>query len=407
MAGGVNDNLAVVLTKDRPDILSRLVSALAGHHPGMSVMVVDDSSTARAARANGRVLRCASSLGAAYHLTRTAAAALGREIDDAAGRRGVLGPLVERTGPRDISGMRNLAIIASSALRPGTTFCIDDDVVPCVPGGGPPCFLDAVGSRHRGRRNAVVGGNMCGIVDDSYSGRLCTLCEMGPRALLAHERGIRSTSTAWRSGGNPLWREPAVRRPRARRVTHVSGGMMAIMVEPRRTAPFPAGYNEDWNWCLIQSLLKGTEVLAEGTPSYHSPPALRRPGVDGIVWETLGDIMSYSLRRAAAAGGRHTLRSLGRFVSRRISGGYARGEITYTIGMLGRLAAGRGAAAARAAEHVAELSAAATLLDRTDLGAFAAGWFETQARRTALLSHVLGPSGPQDVIRGVVGRQLA
>ena len=403
----MNDSLAVVLTRDRPSILSRLVSALAGHHPGMPVMVVDDSPTARTVRDNGRVLRRASSLGAVYHITRRAAAALGREIDDAAGRRGVLGPLVGRTGARDISGMRNLAIVASSALRPKTVFCIDDDVVPCIPGGGPPCFLDAVESRHRGCRNAVVGARMCGMADDSYSGRLCMLCEVGPRALLAHQRGIRSTATLWRSGGNPLWREPAVRRPRARRVPHVSGGMMAIMVEPRRTVPFPAGYNEDWNWCLIQSLLKGTVVLEAGNPAYHSPPALRRPGVGGIVWETLGDIMSYSLRRAGASGRRFTLRSLGRHVSRRICGGYARGEITRTIGMLGRMAAGRGAAAARAAEHEAELSAAAALLDRTDLGAFALGWFEAQARRTALLSLVLGPSGPQDVIKGLVGRQLA
>lgn len=373
----------------------------------MPVMVVDDSTTARAARGNGRVLRRAPSLGAAYHLTRGAAAARGQEIDDATGRKGMIGPLVGRTEPRDISGMRNLAIVASSALRPETTFCIDDDVVPCAPGSSQPCFLDAVESRHCGRQNAVVGARMCGIADDSYSGRLCLLCEMGPRALLAHERGIHSTATLWRSNRNPLWREPAVRRPRARRVPHVSGGMMAIMVEPRCTVPFPAGYNEDWNWCLIQSLLKGTGVLAEGNPSYHSPPALRRPGVGGIVWETLGDIMSYSLRRVGAAGGRFTLRSLGRRVSQRISGGYARGEITRTIGMLGRLAAGRGAAAAMAAEHAAELSAAAALLDRTDLGAFAKGWFEMQARRTALLSLVLGPSGPQDVIRGLVARHLA
>lgn len=403
----MNGSLAIVLTRDRPRILSRLVSMLAAHHPGMPVMVVDDSSTAAAVRDNGHVLRRAPSLGAAYHLTRRASAALGRKIDDAAGRRGVLDPLVARAGPRDISGMRNLAIVASSALRPGITFCIDDDVVPCAPGSGLPCFLDAVESGHRGSRNAVVGARMCGIADDSYSGRLCLLCEGGPRDLLAHEKGIRSTATLWRSGKNPLWREPAARRPRARRALHVSGGMMAIMVEPRRTVPFPAGYNEDWNWCLIQALLKGTDVLEDGRPSYHSPPALRRPGVDGIVWETLGDIMCYALRRAIATGRRFTLRSLGRHVSGRISGGYARGEITHTLGMLGRLAAGRGAAAARAAGHASELSAAAALLDRMDLGAFAKRWFEMQARRTALLSLVLGPSGPQDVIRGFVGGQMA
>ena len=403
----MNASLAIILTRDRPGILSRLVSMLADHHPGMAAMVIDDSSTAVAARDNRRILGSAAPLGAAYHITYKDAALLGRKIDDAAGRKGVLGPLVARTEPRDISGMRNLAIIASSALRPEITFCIDDDVVPCASGSALPCFLNTVESGHRCRQNAIVGNRMCGIADDSYSGRLCLLCERGPRAVLGHEGNIQSTATLWRSSRNPLWRESTVRRPRPRRVSHVSGGMMAIKIEPRRAVPFPAGYNEDWNWCLLQSMLKGTGVFTDGHPAYHSPPALGRPGTGGIVWESLGDIMHYSLRRAGMAGRRFTLQSLGGRVRKDVAGGYARGEITYTLGMLKRLAAGTGMAAARAAEHVAELSSAAALLDRMDLGAFAAEWFELQARRTALLSLILGPSGPQDVIRGFVDRRSA
>ena len=406
MAGVV----AAVLTKDRPDILARSVSMLADHHPGIAAMVIDDSAARSAVEENGRALARAASLGAAYHVTAAAAAALCREIDGATGRRGAIGPLLARTAPRDISGMRNLAVVASSALRPKTLFCIDDDVVACAPRRGLPCFLDAVLDRHQSRRNAVVGARMGGIADDSYAGRLCRLCEGGGgAALLDHERHILPPSAGWRSDGNPLWTEPAARRPRARRVPHVSGGMMAVRVGPRRIVPFPPGYNEDWNWCLLQSMLEGTEVLEDGHPAYHSPPALRRPDAAGIVWESLGDIMLYALRRAAAAGARHTLPSLRRRVSREISGGYTVGEITYTIGLLGGLAAGAEgpAAAARASEHRAELSAAASLLRGRDLRAFAAGWFDEQERRAASLALALGPGGPQDVIRGAVERLSA
>ena len=414
MAGSSSATVvAAVLTKDRPDVLARSLSMLAGHHPGIAVMVIDDSAARSAVAENGRMLARAASFGAAYHITGAAAAALCREVDGATGSRGALGPLLARDGPRDISGMRNLALVASSALRPSTVFCIDDDVVACVPRRGLPCFIDTVSDRHRGRRNAIVGARMGGIADDSYAGRLCRLCEDGGgggaaagAALLDHERHIVPPSAGWRSDGNPLWTEPAVRRPRARRARHVSGGMMAIMVEPRRAVPFPPGYNEDWNWCLLQSMLEGTEVLVDGHPAYHSPPALRRPGAAGIAWETMGDIMLYSLRRAAAAGARRTLPSLRRRVLRDIAGGYAVGEITYTIGLLGRLAAGReGAAATRASEHRAELSAAASLLRGKDLRAFAAGWFGAQERRAASLALALDPGGPQDVIRSLVGRQ--
>ena len=404
--------VVAVLTKDRPDVLARSLSMLADHHPGITVVAIDDSAAKSAVRENGRTLARTASLGTAHHITGAAASALCREMDEATGRRGALAPLLARSAPRDISGMRNLALVASSALRPSTVLCIDDDVVACVPRRGTPCFLDTVSNRHQNRRNAVVGAHMGGIVDDSYAGRLCRLCESGgggAAALLGHERHILPPSAGWRSDRNPLWTEPAVRRPRARRVRHVSGGMMAVMVDPRNAVPFPPGYNEDWNWCLLQSMLEGTEVLVDGHPAYHSPPALRRPDAAGIAWETMGDIMLYSLRRAAAstAGARLTLLSLRRLVSRDVSGGYALGEITYTIGLLDRLAAGRSRAAARASEHRAELSAGASMVRGRDLRAFAAGWFEMQERRAASLALALDPRGPQDLIRGIVGRQSA
>lgn len=407
MAGSA---VVAVLTKDRPDVLARSLSVLADHHPGIAVVVIDDSAAQSAVEKNRRAIFRAASLGAAHHITGAAVSALCREVDDATGRRGALGPLLSRPTPRDISGLRNLALVASSALRPSTIFCIDDDVVACVPRRGLPCFLDAVSSRHRNRRNAVIGARMGGIADDSYAGRLCRLCESGAgagAALLGHEGGILPPSAGWRSDRNPLWTEPAVRRPRARRVQHVSGGMMAARIGPRHAVPFPPGYNEDWNWCLLQSMLEGTEVLVDGHPAYHSPPGLHRPDAAGIAWETLGDIMLYSLRRAAAAGARRTLPSLRRRVQRDISGGYAVGEITYTIGLLDELSAGRGRAAARASEHRAELSAAASLLRGMDLRAYAAGWFGMLERRAASLALALDPGGPQDVIRGLVERHSA
>ena len=404
-------SIAAILTRDRPEILERSISMLGDHHPGITAVVIDDSPAASTVRNNKRALNRAGALGAAYHITRKAAAGLGREIDGALGRRGALDAVMARAGQRDISGLRNLAVAASHALGPSTLFLIDDDVVPCVPRRKLPCFLDTVESRHCGRQNAIIGGCMGGMVDDSYSGRLCRLCEVGGEALLDHEKHVQSSAVRWRFDNNPLWLEPVVRRPRPRRVTHVSGGMMAIRVDPHHIVPFPPGYDEDWNWCLLQSMLSGTAVLVDGHPSYHSPPALRRLGAAGIVWETLGDIMFYTLRRASATGRRFTLQSLSKYVSQNIAGGYAVGEITYTIRLLGRLAAGGGGAppplatatAARAAEHMDELSGAATLLRGEDLQAFAAEWFGMQAARAASLSPLLERAGLRGVIKGFLG----
>ena len=148
--------------------------------------------------------------------------------------------------------------------------------------------------------------------------------------------------------------------------------MMAVKVPPGRLLAFPPGYNEDWNWCLLQSIVRGTEVLLDGRPSRHLPPELRDTGTDGIVWESMGDAMFYSLRRAKKKKRRLALADLRDFVVGDISSGSIRGEITRTKNLLDGFIAG-GGEGAKLIRHRARLSRAAEALAERDMRRFAEG----------------------------------
>lgn len=377
----MGSDMAVVLTKNRPRMLARIVGAVARHHPGMPVIVLDCSAKSAAAR-NAALVKSAAGGNPAYHVTDAAVGAM-RSGLGGEGRRH-FDSLVGAAGPRDISGRRNLALVASAALGFSTILCMDDDMEACLPGARC-CLAGTVRTRYAGRSNLVVGGRMAGIVDDSYVGRLCRLCEAGRPAVLD---SLRAAPPETGAGRGPLWSDPRTVRVRARRVSHSSGGMMAVKVPPDRLLAFPPGYNEDWNWCLLQSIVRGTEVLLDGRPSRHLPPELRDTGTDGIVWESMGDAMFYSLRRAKRKKRRLALADLRDFVVGDISSGSIRGEITRTKNLLDGFIAG-GGEGAQLIRHRARLSRAAEALAERDMRRFAEEWFEAQRARTLSLSYIL------------------
>ena len=370
----------VVLTKDRTETLARVLGAVRSHHPSMPVIVMDGSAKSAAAR-NAALVGDLAGGSAIYHVTGDTV----ESVRSGTGEDGriCLDSLTGATGVRDISGQRNLALVASDALGFSTTFCMDDDMQTCLPGAGC-CLPGTVAARYARRRDLVVGGRIAGIVDDSYVGRLCRLCEAGRSAVL--DDGWRAAPRGPEPGG-PLWIDPGPARPRGRRVLHSSGGMMAIKIPRGRLLPFPPGYNEDWNWCLLQSAVRGTEMVLDGCPSYHLPPAPRSAGADGIVWESLGDAMFYSLRCAVKKKHRLTMGQLRGFVLAHISSGPIRGEITRTKNMLDRFIAEDGAA--KLVRHRDRLADAADALAGHDMREFAGAWFDAQKARTRSLSYIL------------------
>ena len=386
-------SVVVILTKNRTEMLGRAVGMITGHHPDVPIIVIDNSGK-RAAGANRRLLGDAGAGGNIYHVTLPGVRALRDMIQRASGF-----PHLEALysdALRDISGSRNLSLLLSAAMRPETVFCVDDDVVTCWQGRGP-CFLDTVES-YAGRTNLVIGGRMAGIIDDSYVGRLCRLCEAGVPASLYQGR-TASSATEWRLDGHPLWRDARTARARRRKAPYASGGLSAIKVDRCSLLPFPPGYNEDWNWCLLQSAMRGTDILIDGHPSYHSPPVLRSPGASRVVWESLGDVMFYALQRASRTGRRFTIGQLRDFVTDGDSIRCVKGQMTYTINLLDSVITGSRDGADAAAAHKRRLASAARMLAVQDMDAFTRSWFDAQEARIGSFAYMLGSSEAKHVIR--------
>lgn len=382
---------AFILTKNRPEMLGRAVDAITGHHPDLPIVVIDNSGRTPVA-ANHRILKDAETDGRICHVRRSDVRALGTEIHSISGR-----PHLDTLcggAPRDISGSRNLSLILSCALELDAAFCVDDDMVTCQVGH--PCFFDTVTSSYAKHSNVVIGGRMAGIIDDSYVGRLWSLCEMGSRAVLYD--GHMSSRTEWKQVGHPLWRDSHTARARPKIASHASGGLMAIKVPRRSLLPFPPGYNEDWNWCLLQSAMRGTAMLTDGYPSYHSPPRMRDLDATDIVWESLGDAMFYALRRASQERRRFALSQLRDFVVDNDSIWIVKGQLTRTANLLDSMAENNDEAdtALRAKQRVER---AARIFVAQDFGAFARSWFGVQEARMASLGYILETLEAKHVIR--------
>lgn len=399
---GALHRAAFILTKNRPEMLGRAVDAITGHHPDLPIVVIDNSGRTAAA-ANRRILEDAETDDRICHMRRSDVRALGAEIRSISGR-----PHLDALcggAPRDISGSRNLSLILSRALDLSTVFCVDDDMVTCRKDLGRPCFFDTVTSSHAKRSNAVIGGRMAGIMDDSYAGRLWSLCETGSRAVL-YDACMESSRTEWRQAGHPLWRDSRAARARPKRASHASGGLMAVQVPRRSLLPFPPGYNEDWNWCLLQSVMRGTAVLTDGRPSYHSPPGLRDLGAADIAWESLGDAMFYALRRASKERRRFALSQLRNFVISNDSIGIVKGQLTRTANLLDSVAESNGEAGALRARKK-RVERAARMLAAQDFGAFVRSWFGAQEARMNSLGYILETPEAKHVIRAVLDESAA
>ena len=126
-----------------------------------------------------------------------------------------------------------------------------------------------------------------GILDESYIGRFAYLINHNMNSIFEQDRGLSYSDKDWNFKENPLWIDS---KPSPEKYpTHTSAGLLGFKLNSNSVIPFPSGYNEDWNWCLLQTALHGTKINKTELIAFHSPSSFFKPKQEGILWEMIGE----------------------------------------------------------------------------------------------------------------------
>ena len=262
---------AVILTRDRSEVLERCVdTALSTLRADDALTVLDDSCEA-VSRANVAVVTDAArrSMACLSHLRSQRAH---DAVASAAGGQRALWQ--SKTAPRDIAPLRSLSLLISAAVDAHTTVLVDDDI----------CGFDLdathriVDEFDRGPGGLIVGTTISGTNEMDTITKLLDAM----RALEANDLNTALLA-------EDLFRVPPGHDDHdADGCRWASGGYMAFRLPPERLFAFPPGYNEDWLWCLLHSATEDTRVLRADQTVVHDPPSLRRPTRDDLLFELAG-----------------------------------------------------------------------------------------------------------------------
>ena len=265
---------AVVLTRDRTDVLQRCVNTgLATLGPDDALTVLDDSC-ASVAHANAGVLRATAGR-SRTQLTHLPAKQTLEAIARVSGGRGAVWQ--SKTAPRDIAPLRNVSLLLSVVVDAQTTVLIDDD----IDGFDLNATHGLLDAQERGPGGVIAGAEIAGTSEQDTLTRLSdAMCFL---------------KTAPRKNTVPveeLFQVPADRKyAGADACGWVSAGYLAFRLPPATLFAFPPGYNEDWMWCLLHEAGGDTRVLRSVQAVVHDPPCIRRSSRDDILFELGGDFV--------------------------------------------------------------------------------------------------------------------
>lgn len=265
---------AIILTRNRPDVLERCAqTALSTLGPDDLVTVLDDSS-AMISHANAAVLSQAARRASA-RLIHLRAQQVCDVVARATGERSIMWQ--SRTAPRDISVLRNVALLLSAAVSATTTVLVDDDIC---------CFdLEAthrtLGALRPVSEALVMGAEINGTTEQDTVTRLYDALRM-----------LKSNDDYSAMRTEELFRVPPGLNSRCADVCGcISAGYMAFRLPFRNLFAFPPGYNEDWLWCLLHGAGCETRLLRADQSVLHEPPVLRQSTREDILFELAGDLI--------------------------------------------------------------------------------------------------------------------
>lgn len=265
---------AVILTRNRPDVLARCVqTALSTLGPDDLVTVLDDSS-AMISHANAAALSQAARRASA-HLIHLWAQQVCDVVAQATDGRSIMWQ--SRIAPRDISVLRNVALLLSAAVGAKTTVLVDDDI----------CSFDlevthrTLGTLSPVSGAVVVGAEINGTTEQDTVTRLSDALRM-----------LKSNVDYPVMRTEELFRVPSGLKSRCADLCGcISAGYMAFRLSSRDLFAFPPGYNEDWLWCLLHGAGRDTRLLWSDQSVLHEPPVLRQSTREDILFELAGDFI--------------------------------------------------------------------------------------------------------------------
>ena len=299
----MSEVLVVVLTCNRPKTLERFIDVATKNRKNTLdefLIIIDDSDESFISQ-NSIILEKFCTQGIKiFHITKSTR----KLIDKILYMEDKEYQLVfSKPSYRDISGLRNLGLFFSIILGFKMTCFMDDDIIACSKnfGNNNFCFFDMVFSKYQMEDNFVVGASLGGIIDESYIGRMEYLIKQGKNSLLTKETDWQNNDDKLQIIKNSLWVEDPIPSEKRIKTDHASAGCFIFSLNSNSVFPFPSGYNEDWNWCLLQSALCGTKFYIEQVPVIHAPPSIVPYERKLLLWESLGELIFDSLQEAISS----------------------------------------------------------------------------------------------------------
>ena len=282
--------LIISLTHNRPKILKRCISTAIKHSKvaaNACWIIIDDSDTEEIQK-NLDVLKIFANSGLdIIHIPESKRLEI-FEIISTYTLNNDHKIIFEKSYHRDISGLRNFGLFLNFIFKSDLTFFIDDDMISCIDSGNSiMCYFDHVHKNYINSTNHIIGSTLVGILDESYIGRFTYLINHNVNSIFEQDRGLNYSDSDWYFETNPLWINSTP--PPEKSPTHTSAGLFGFKLSPNSVIPFPSGYNEDWNWCLLQTALHGTKINIAEQKAFHSPPSYFKPQQEGILWEMIGE----------------------------------------------------------------------------------------------------------------------
>ena len=265
---------AIILTRNRTEVLKRSVDTAIMKMGRFDVLTVLDDSTAGVTAENATLLAAVAPKSCAM-VTHLSSARLYETAAEET--RGSALDWHFRTAARDIAPLRNLALLLSAAVGARTTVFIDDDIRDFD--------LELTHSHLEhlatGSKGLIVGAEISG---QSEMDTLTRLHEAIQRLESGRINCRRSLDELFSIAGS-------THRTRNVSCGWVSAGYMAFSIPPTQLFAFPPGYNEDWLWCLMHVISGDVRVVRSGHAVQHAPPAVRRPTRIDVLFELAGDFI--------------------------------------------------------------------------------------------------------------------
>lgn len=269
---------AIILTKNRPATLKRCVQAALTSLKKDDLLTIIDDSSPEFVESNKEAVRSA---GSHKIPLRTYVEFPRAKHSIISIIRGLPSCWLEKTHERDISPIRNLSLLLSS-YGSSTNILVDDDIHDF----DLQKMYSTIAKFAERNTDIIVGAHIGGTCELDITSRI--------NSFIDESQDRCSTSRL-----NDLQDLFCVRSPPSfgtRGATnYVSGGYLGFKISHKKLFAFPPGYNEDWNWCLLQSKVHNVKIFHSDEIAIHEPPNFRKPTMTDCEFELYGDLIFDSL----------------------------------------------------------------------------------------------------------------